>query len=44
MQSLLYLTEEADAQNRLGRLGPALKKYLSIITVCHGLNLSPFTN
>ncbi|EJD05554.1 NMDA receptor-regulated protein 1a [Fomitiporia mediterranea MF3/22] len=30
MQSLLYLTEEADAQNRLGRLGPALKKYLTI--------------
>ncbi|KAI5121997.1 hypothetical protein M0805_001830 [Coniferiporia weirii] len=27
MQSLLYLAEEAEAQNRLGRLGPALKKY-----------------
>ena len=30
MQSLLYLTEEADCQRRLGKLGPALKKYLAI--------------
>lgn len=30
MQSLLYLTEEADSQNRSGRLGLALKKYLAI--------------
>ena len=30
MQSLLYLSEEADTQNRQGKLGPALKKYLAI--------------
>lgn len=30
MQSLLYLTEEANAQHQLGKLGPALKKYIAI--------------
>ncbi|OSD08807.1 NMDA receptor-regulated protein 1a [Trametes coccinea BRFM310] len=30
MQSLLYLTEEADAQLRLGNLAMALKKYVAI--------------
>lgn len=30
MQSMLYLIEEGDCQNRLGRLGPALKKYLAV--------------
>ncbi|KAH8116094.1 NMDA receptor-regulated protein 1a [Phellopilus nigrolimitatus] len=38
MQSLLYLTEEADAQNRLGRLGLALKKYLAIQKVFDDFN------
>ncbi|KAL5521607.1 hypothetical protein ACEPAF_2355 [Sanghuangporus sanghuang] len=38
MQSLLYLTEEADCQKRLGKLGPALKKYLAIQRVFDDYN------
>ncbi|KAL5514354.1 hypothetical protein ACEPAG_2442 [Sanghuangporus baumii] len=38
MQSLLYLTEEADCQSRLGKLGPALKKYLAIQKVFDDYN------
>ena len=30
MQSLLYLTEEADAQLRIGNYAMALKKYVAI--------------
>ncbi|KAF7289948.1 hypothetical protein MIND_01370000 [Mycena indigotica] len=33
MQSLFYLTEEADAHNRNGHLGPALKKYIAVSKV-----------
>ncbi len=34
MQSLLYLTEEADAQLRNGNYAMALKKYTAIQKVC----------
>lgn len=38
MQSLLYLTEEADAYHRKGNLGAALKKYSAIqkVRYAHG--------
>lgn len=36
MQVVLYLIEEADAQNRLDRLGYALKRYLAVqkVAIC----------
>jgi hypothetical protein len=34
MQSLFYLVEEADAHNRNGNFGPALKKYMTVNKVC----------
>ncbi|KAJ7234648.1 NMDA receptor-regulated protein 1-domain-containing protein [Mycena haematopus] len=53
MQSLLYLVEEADARNRNGHLGPALKKYMAVSKVFddfeddqydfHGYSLRKFT-
>lgn len=41
MQSLLYLTEEADAYHRKGNLGIALKKYGAIqkVRYIHGRRL-----
>jgi peptide alpha-N-acetyltransferase len=30
MQSMLYLVEEADAHNRNGNFGMALKRYMSV--------------
>ncbi|KAJ7512093.1 NMDA receptor-regulated protein 1-domain-containing protein [Mycena galericulata] len=53
MQSLLYLVEEADAHNRNGNFGPALKKYMAVSKVFdeieddqydfHGYSLRKFT-
>ncbi|KAJ6486930.1 NMDA receptor-regulated protein 1-domain-containing protein [Mycena sanguinolenta] len=53
MQSLLYLVEEADAHNRNGHFGPALKKYMAVNKVFddfeddqydfHGYSLRKFT-
>ncbi|GLB39170.1 putative N-terminal acetyltransferase A, auxiliary subunit [Lyophyllum shimeji] len=53
MQSLLYLTEEADAHYRNGKLNLALKKYLAVQKIFneieddqydfHGYNLRKFT-
>ncbi|KAJ6571727.1 N-terminal acetyltransferase A, auxiliary subunit [Mycena capillaripes] len=53
MQSLLYLVEEADAHNRNGNFGPALKKYMAVNKVFddfeddqydfHGYSLRKFT-
>ncbi|KAJ6449420.1 NMDA receptor-regulated protein 1-domain-containing protein [Mycena vitilis] len=53
MQSLFYLVEEADAHNRNGNFGPALKKYMAVSKVFddfeddqydfHGYSLRKFT-
>ncbi|KAJ7039762.1 NMDA receptor-regulated protein 1-domain-containing protein [Mycena alexandri] len=53
MQSLFYLVEEADAHNRNGNFGPALKKYMAVNKVFddfeddqydfHGYSLRKFT-
>ncbi|KAF7350445.1 hypothetical protein MVEN_01349700 [Mycena venus] len=53
MQSLLYLVEEADAHNRNGHFGPALKKYMAVNKVFddfeddqydfHGYSIRKFT-
>ncbi|KAJ7487779.1 NMDA receptor-regulated protein 1-domain-containing protein [Mycena latifolia] len=53
MQSLFYLVEEADAHNKNGNFGPALKKYMAVNKVFdeveddqydfHGYSLRKFT-